>query len=100
MALSAVAGAGLVSILVPTQTVIQERADEDVRGRLFAVQLVLANVASILPLVVLGELADTWGVPATLLLVGLGLLGAGLWSHRQAGAPHLRTDPERPPSAA
>lgn len=84
MALAFVAGVGFVLILVPTQTLIQERADEAVRGRLFAVQLVLANLASILPLVVLGELADVWGVPVTLLLVGLAVLVAGVWSARRA----------------
>ncbi|MDP8923057.1 MAG: MFS transporter [Chloroflexota bacterium] len=93
MALAFVAGSGFVSILVPTQTVIQERAEEGVRGRLFAVQLVLANVASILPLVVLSELADHLGVPWTLLLVGLGVLGSGVWSAWHAAS--LRTAAEQ-----
>ena len=86
MALAFAAGIGFVAILVPTQTEIQERAHEDVRGRLFAVQLVLANVASVLPLVVLGELADVAGIPLTLLVVGLAVVGAGAWSARRAAA--------------
>ena len=100
MVLALVAGVGFVAILVPTQTVIQERAEEDVRGRLFAVQLVLANVASILPLVVLGELADLWGVPATLALVALGVLGAGAWSARRAAVLGVADEPRRSSSAA
>ena len=99
MALAVAGGAGLVSILVPTQTTIQQRADESVRGRLFAVQLVLANVASILPLVVLGELADVGGVPLTLLLVGLGVLGAGVWSTRWGVAPAMASETDRSSAA-
>ena len=45
--------------------------------RLFAVQMVLSNVASIVPLLALGELADWIGVGRALLLVGLIVLGPG-----------------------
>jgi predicted MFS family arabinose efflux permease len=100
MALAFVAGAGFVLILVPTQTLIQERADEGVRGRLFAVQLVLANLASILPLVVLGELADVWGVPVTLGLVGLAVLAAGAWSAQRAPVLQGSDGADRTSSAA
>ena len=100
MALALAAGIAFVAILVPTQTIIQERADEAVRGRLFAVQLVLANVASILPLVVLGELADVWSVPGTLALAGLGVIGAGVWSARQAAGLRLADERDRPTTAA
>ena len=71
MVLAVLAGFAFVAVIVPSQTLIQERALPEVRGRLFAVQMVLANVASIVPLVVLGELADLIGVGRALLLVGL-----------------------------
>jgi MFS family permease len=85
MLLAVLAGFAFVAIIVPSQTLIQERALPDVRGRLFAVQMVLSNVASILPLVALGELADWIGVGRVLILVGLVVAGAGLASTRLAG---------------
>jgi MFS family permease len=84
MVLAVLAGFAFVAVIVPAQTLIQERALPEVRGRLFAVQMVLANVASILPLVALGELADLIGPGRALLLVGLVVLGAGVFSMRLA----------------
>jgi hypothetical protein len=85
MLLAVLAGFAFVAIIVPSQTLIHERALPDVRGRLFAVQMVLSNVASILPLLALGELADWIGVGRALLLVGLVVLGAGVASTRLTG---------------
>jgi len=82
MLLAALAGFAFVAIVVPSQTLIQERALPDVRGRLFAVQMVLGNVASVLPLVALGELADIIGVTEALVVVGGLVLAAGIASRR------------------
>jgi MFS family permease len=71
MALALVAGFGFVAIMVPAQTFLQERAPVELRGRVFAVQLMLSNFASIVPLLLLGGLADLIGVDKTLLLIGL-----------------------------
>jgi predicted MFS family arabinose efflux permease len=94
MLLAILAGFAFVAIVVPSQTLIQERALPDVRGRLFAVQMVLGNVASVLPLVALSELADLIGVTEALLLAGGLVFGAGLASSRLSG---LSTVSERPP---
>ena len=75
MLLAVLAGFAFVAVIVPSQTLIQERALPDVRGRLFSVQMVLSNVASIVPLLVLGEVADLIGVGRALLLVGLVVAG-------------------------
>ena len=105
MGLAVLAGFAFVAVIVPAQTLIQERALPEVRGRLFAVQMVLANVASIVPLVVLGELADSIGVGRALLLVGLAVLGAGIVSARLAGlsmaatAPTTDAEPSTSPAA-
>jgi hypothetical protein len=85
-----VAGGGFVAIIVASQTIIQERAPVAVRGRVFAVQLVLSNAFSILPLVFLGGLADIIGVGRTLVLLGLGILAVGLFTvqaHRRLDEP-------------
>jgi len=71
MALALIAGFGFVAIMVPAQTYLQERAPVELRGRVFAVQLMLSNFASIVPLLLLGGLADVIGVDRTLLLIGL-----------------------------
>jgi MFS family permease len=89
MGLAVLAGFAFVAVIVPSQTLIQERALPDVRGRLFAVQMVLANVASILPLLALGELADLIGVGRALLLVGLIVFGFGLASTRYTWLPSM-----------
>jgi MFS family permease len=88
MGLALVAGLGFVAIMVPSQTFLQERAPVELRGRVFAVQLMLSNFASIVPLLLLGGLADLIGVDRTLLLIGVLILVAGLISTRIApGVP-------------
>jgi MFS family permease len=84
MLLALVAGFGFVAIMVPAQTYLQERAPVDLRGRVFAVQLMLSNFVSIVPLLLLGGLADVIGVDKTLLLIGLLIALAGLISVRIA----------------
>src|SRR6266852_61474 len=84
MALALVAGFGFVSIMVPAQTFLQERAPVELRGRVFAVQLMLSNFASIVPLLLLGGLADVIGVDRTLMLIGLLIVIAGAVSLRIA----------------
>jgi MFS family permease len=91
MALALVAGFGFVSIMVPAQTFLQERAPVELRGRVFAVQLMLSNFASIVPLLLLGGLADVIGVDRTMLLIGLLIGLAAVISIRMApGAPPWR----------
>src|SRR5207248_8066339 len=93
MALALVAGLGFVAIMVPAQTFLQERAPVDLRGRVFAVQLMLSNFASIVPLLLLGGLADLIGADKTLVLIGVLIAVAGALSVRIAPgqAPWRRT---------
>jgi MFS family permease len=84
MALALIAGFGFVAIMVPAQTFLQERAPVELRGRVFAVQLMLSNFVSIVPLLLLGGLADLIGVDKTLLLIGLGIALAAAISVRLA----------------
>jgi MFS family permease len=84
MALALIAGLGFVAIMVPAQTFLQERAPVELRGRVFAVQLMLSNFASIIPLLLLGGLADLIGVDFTLLLIGVLIAVAGAMSIRIA----------------
>lgn len=83
-----VAGVGFVAIIVPSQTLIQERVPGEIRGRVFAVQLVLSNVVSILPLVFLGSVADLIGIGPTLIILGMTIYAAAAWTVRE----HRRLD--------
>jgi MFS family permease len=88
MGLALLAGLGFVAIMVPAQTFLQERAPVELRGRVFAVQLMLSNFASIIPLLLLGGLADLIGVDSTLVLIGVLIAVAALISLRIApGVP-------------
>ncbi len=84
MAVSLVAGLGFVSTMVPPQTFLQESAPVELRGRVFAVLLMLSNLVSIFPLIVLGGLADLIGVDLTFVLVGLIVGAVGVLSVRVA----------------
>jgi MFS family permease len=92
MGLALVAGLGFVAIMVPAQTFLQERAPVELRGRVFAVQLMLSNFASIVPLLLLGGLADLIGVEKTLLLIGVLIAIAGAISVRLAPREGLAED--------
>jgi hypothetical protein len=66
MFVALIAGIGFVCMIVPAQTIIQERAPVAIRGRVFSIQFMLSNVLSVLPLIFLGGLADVFGVAETL----------------------------------
>ncbi|HLC28050.1 MAG TPA: MFS transporter [Dehalococcoidia bacterium] len=53
----------------PAQTVLHERAPPEMRGRIFATQVVSANFISLLPLLVIGALTDVVKVPAVLIMI-------------------------------
>ncbi len=80
MGMALIAGFGFVAIMVPAQTFLQEQAPLELRGRVFAVQLMLSNLASIVPLLLLGGIADLIGVDKTFILVGLLIFVAALIS--------------------
>jgi len=100
MALATLAGFAFVAVIVPSQTLIQERALPEVRGRLFAVQMVLGSIASILPLIALGEIADLIGVGRAVLLVGVCVFGAGLASTQLRSLPSESDELDESPSPA
>lgn len=77
-----VTGFSLSMILIPSQTILQEQAPVESRGRVFAVQIMLGNVVSIVPLVFIGNLADIVGVPQVLALLSVSLLALAYASFR------------------
>jgi MFS family permease len=74
MAVTLVAGMGFACVIVPAQTILQERAPVDRRARIFAVQLMLGSVASVVPLLFIGGIADVIGTTWVFLALGLVVL--------------------------
>jgi len=64
----------------PAQTVLHERAPPEMRGRIFATQVVSANFISLMPLLVLGALTDVVKVPAVLVMIAAAVAGVAVAS--------------------
>lgn len=65
-------GIALVSILVPSQTVLQENTPEEDRGKVFATLGVAMAGLSIMPVLLSGVLADNFGT--TPIFIGIGAI--------------------------
>lgn len=77
MLIAAATGVALALVIIPSQTILMERAPASTRGRIFAVQMVLGNVASILPLIFVGQLADWLGI--SMVIAGLSVAVFVIW---------------------
>ena len=75
-----IAGVAYAFVGIPSQTQLQEEIPPDVRGRVFGVLNTLVSIASFLPIVLVGPLADLIGTAAVMLLAA-GVVGiAGIVS--------------------
>jgi len=70
-------GIAYAFITVPAMTIIQLQLHDEIRGRIFGVLNVLVSVFSFLPLVIVGPIADVWGVAPVFL--GFALIVAATW---------------------
>lgn len=80
--------AGLVGfayslVTVGGRSLLNERVPVAMQGRVFAAQTVLSNLASIVPLLLAGALADWWGVSPVLIVVAVAVLVIALWGTLQ-----------------
>jgi len=71
-------GMEVAFINAPVQTIVQQRAAPEMRGRVLAMQQTLTAALAIPPLVLVGGLAALLGAPATLTLMGLAIIIIGL----------------------
>jgi MFS family permease len=74
------AGISYAFVAIPAQTQLQEDLPEDVRGRVFGVLNMLVSVASFLPILVVGPIADFIGTTWVLLLVAVSIGISGIAS--------------------
>ncbi|MGQ9517009.1 MAG: MFS transporter [Anaerolineae bacterium] len=63
MAIALLAGFWMATLNTISQTAIQERSPSYIRGRVYSVQFLLSNLIGIPPMLGLGAVADTLGIP-------------------------------------
>ncbi len=71
MGLGLVLGLCLSTVNILAQTTLQLESPADIRGRVFSVQYMLNNLIGIPPMLGLGGVADTVGIPRVLEIVGV-----------------------------
>jgi UDP-N-acetylglucosamine:LPS N-acetylglucosamine transferase len=75
MAIALLAGFWMATLNTVSQTTIQERSPSYIRGRVYSVQFLLSNLIGIPPMLGLGAVADTLGIPTVcFVLTGLILI--------------------------
>ena len=83
-------GFGLYVINTVAQTTLQRLTPEELRGRVFTVQFMMASLIGLAPMLIAATLADLIGIPALLFWLSVGCLlvaGFGIYSelrHRRA----------------
>lgn len=81
-------GAGICNawVIVPAQTLLQERSDDQMRARVYATFFTISNSVAFIPIFFAAAFADLFGVVKVLSVVALGLMvlggGSVLLRHR------------------
>ncbi|MDO8615134.1 MAG: MFS transporter [Dehalococcoidia bacterium] len=96
MAIAGPMGFAYALLNAPAQTVLHERAPPEMRGRIFATQVVSANFISLLPLLIIGAATDWLNVPVVLVLVAAVTAAMAVVSAVVAGK-EPDEEPERAP---
>ena len=81
-ALIFVLGVALDMVNIPAQTVMQEQAPAEERGRMFSFQSMLFNAGSIPVLLFAGVIGDTLGIETVLLILAAAILAFSWWAAR------------------
>lgn len=95
-------GVAYAFVAVPAQTQLQEELPVEVRGRVFGVLNMLVSVASFLPIIIVGPVADLVGTPAVMIASALFVGLTGLISilkarpARASGEHHRPVEPVDP----
>ena len=81
-AITFVMGITLDMVNIPAQTVLQEEAPEEERGRVFSFESMFYNAGSIPVLLFAGVIADTLGIETVMYLLAAAILGFSFWTAR------------------
>jgi MFS family permease len=76
-ALAAILGICNALVLVPAQTILQERSHEHIRARVYATFFTITSVVSFIPIFFAAAAADIFGVVTVLAAVAILLIGVG-----------------------
>ncbi len=79
-AITFIIGITLDMMNIPAQTLMQEQAPEEERGRVFSFQAMLYNAGSIPVLLFAGVIADTLGIETVMYLLAAAILGFSWWT--------------------
>jgi len=72
------AGVGNALIFIPAQTTIQEKIPENFRSKMYGLLFALIGLSSLLPIALVGGLADNIGVNTVLIIIGCIIFFGGL----------------------
>ena len=92
MALSIPLGFAFSLVSVAARALLNERAPVDMQGRIFAAQMVLGSFASIIPLFIVGGLAELVSARIVIILVVIAVVAAAICSRVRFG-PQAETLP-------
>jgi MFS family permease len=81
-AITFVLGVALDMVNIPAQTVMQEQAPEEERGRMFSFQSMLFNAGSIPVLLFAGVIGDTVGIETVMYILAAAILAFSWWASR------------------
>ena len=83
MVLSSTLGAEIALVVIPSETLLQEKSPPELRGRVIAVYFLLANLVAIPIMLLVGTMADQIGIPQVIMGVVLCLTAiAGVTTHQ------------------
>ncbi|HSW87988.1 MAG TPA: MFS transporter [Candidatus Saccharimonadales bacterium] len=71
-------GIAIALIFVPSNTIIQEKTTDELRGKIYGTLNAVVSLCSILPVVLVGSFADVFGVGAVLTSVGIAIACIGV----------------------
>jgi len=85
MAFAVPLGFAFSLVSVAARAVLNERAPPEMQGRIFAAQMMLGSVASIIPLFIVGGLAELVSARIVIILVTLAVVAAAVYSRLRLG---------------
>lgn len=97
MVLGLVLGLCLSAVNILAQTTLQLESPASIRGRVFSVQFMLNNLIGIPPMLGLGGIADSVGIPRVLEIVGISAVVVALLSAIIGWLPQPHSAPATPP---
>ncbi|HET9946942.1 MAG TPA: MFS transporter, partial [Patescibacteria group bacterium] len=77
--LAFVMGIANALVFVPSNTIVQEETSDEVRGKVYGALNTVVSLVSLVPVILVGSLADIFGVAVvlTVLAIGVVLIGVG-----------------------